>query len=112
MSALSNVDTRRGGDKPSSAGPTSCISPEVQSHLIENSNTGVSMNCVPKGKKVWIVFRTTSGGTEKVLGIQQSKSIETYMPMHYVVEEINGKRKLVHEPLLTIIILALKTREI
>lgn len=56
MSALSNVDTRRGGDKPSSAGPISCISPEVQSHLTENSNTGVSVNCVPEGKKVWIVF--------------------------------------------------------
>lgn len=93
MSALSNVDTRRGGDNPSSAGPTSCISPEVTSHQTENSHTGVSVNCVSEGKK-------------------QSKSIETYMPMHYVVEEINGKRKLVHEPLLPIIIFAQKTREI
>lgn len=93
MSALSNVDTRRGGDNPSSAGPTSCISPEVTSHQTENSHTGVSVNCVSEGKK-------------------QSKSIETYMPMHYVVEEINGKRKLVHEPLLPIIIFARMTREI
>ena len=91
MSALSNVDTRRGGDNPSSAGPTSCISPEVTSHLTENSNTGVSVSCVSEGKK-------------------QSKSIEIYMPMHYVAKEINGKRKLVHEPLLPIIIFALKIR--
>lgn len=50
-STLSNVDIRRGGDYPSSARPTSCISPEVPNHLAENSQTGVSVNCVYKGKK-------------------------------------------------------------
>ena len=55
--ALPNADTRRGGKNPSCAGLTSCTSPEVQSHQTENSHTGVSLDCVPSGKKVWYVFR-------------------------------------------------------
>ena len=42
MDALPNADTRRGGKNPSSAGLTSCTSPEVQSHETKNSQTGVS----------------------------------------------------------------------
>ena len=61
--ALPNADTRRGGKNPSSAGLTSCTSPEVQSHQTENSHTGVSLDCVPSGKKVWYVFRATYGRT-------------------------------------------------
>lgn len=61
--ALPNADTRRGGKNPSCAGLTSCTSPEVQSHQTENSHTGVSLDCVPSGKKVWYVFRATYGRT-------------------------------------------------
>lgn len=109
--ALPNADTRRGGKNPSSAGFTSSTSPEVPSHQTENSHTGVSSNFVPKGKKQWFVLRATYGRTEKALGILQAKNIETYLPMHYVIKEINGKRKLVHEPLLPNIIFAYMTRE-
>lgn len=63
MEALPNADTRRGGKNPSCAGLTSCTSPEVQSHQTENSHTGVSLDCVPSGKKVWYVFRATYGRT-------------------------------------------------
>ena len=112
MPALPNADTRRGGDNPSCAGFTSCTSPEVQSHQTENSHTGASSDCVPKGKNQRFVLRATYGRTEKAPGTLQSKIIETYLPMHYVVKETNGKRKLMHEPLLPIIIFALKTREI
>ena len=109
--ALPNADTRRGGKNPSCAGLTSCTSPEVQSNHAANSHTGVSSDCVHKEKKQWFVLRATYGRTEKALGILQTANVETYLPMHYVVKEINGKRKLVHEPLLPNIILARMTRE-
>lgn len=111
MDALPNADTRRGGKNPSSAGLTSCTSPEVQSYETKNSQTGVSSDCVSEGKKQWFVLRATYGRTEKAHDYLQAKNIETYLPMHYVIKEIDGKRKLVHEPLLPNIIFAYMTRE-
>lgn len=111
MDALLNADTRRGGNNPSSAGLTSSISPEVQGPETKNSQTGVSSNCVPKGKKQWFVLRATYGRAEKALGYFQAKNVETYLPMHYVVKIINGNRKLIKEPLLPNIIFAYMTRE-
>lgn len=105
MDALPNADTRRGGKNPSCAGLISCTSPEVQGLKTENSHTGVSSDYVPNGKKQWFVLRATYGRTEKALEYFQAKNIETYLPMHYVIKEINGKRKLVHEPLLPNLIL-------
>ena len=111
MDALPNADNRRGGKNPSSVGLISDTSPEVQGLKTENSHTGVSSNCVPKGKKQWFVLRATYGRTEKALAYFQAKNVETYLPMHYVIKEINGKRKLVHEPLLPNLIFAYMTRE-
>lgn len=111
MDALFNADTRRGGNNPSSAGLTSSTSPEVQGQETKNSQTGVSSNCVPKGKKQWFVLRVTYGRTEKALGYFQAKNVETYLPMHYVVKIVNGNRKLIKEPLLPNIIFAYMTRE-
>jgi len=109
--ALPNADTRRGGNNPSSAGLISCTSPEVQSNYAENSHTGVSSDCVHKEKKQWFVLRATYGRTEKALGVLQTANVETYLPMHYVIKEIKGKRKFVHEPLLPNIIFARMTRQ-
>lgn len=111
MDALLNADTRRGGNNPSSAGLTSSTSPEVQGQETKNSQTGVSSNCVPKGKKQWFVLRATYGRTEKALGYLQAKNVKTYLPMHYVVKIVNGNRKLIKEPLLPNIIFAYMTRE-
>ena len=111
MDALLNADTRRGGNNPSSAGLTSSTSPEVQGQETKNSQTGVSSNCVPKGKKQWFVLRATYGRTEKALSYLQAKNVETYLPMHYVVKMIKGNRKLIKEPLLPNIIFAYMTRE-
>lgn len=111
MDALLNADTRRGGNNPSSAGLTSSTSPEVQGQETKNSQTGVSSNCVPKGKKQWFVLCATYGRAEKALGYLQAKNVETYLPMHYVVKIINGNRKLIKEPLLPNIIFAYMTRE-
>lgn len=95
---------RRGGKNLSCAGLSSSTFTEVPSLRTGNSHTGVSSNFVPKGKNQWLVLRATYGRTEKTLGLLQSNSIGTYLPMHYVIKEINGKRKLVHEPLLPNII--------
>lgn len=111
MDALLNADTRRGGNNPSSAGLTSSTSPEVQGQETKDSQTGVSSNCVPKGKKQWFVLRATYGRTEKALSYLQAKNVETYLPMHYVVKIVNGNRKLIKEPLLPNIIFAYMTRE-
>ena len=109
--ALPNADTRRGGKNSSCARLTSCTFPEVQSNYAENSHTGVSSDCVHKEKKQWFVLRATYGRTEKALVVLQTANVETYLPMHYVVKEINGKRKLVHEPLLPNIIFSRMTRK-
>ena len=111
MNALPNADNRRGGKNPSSVGLASNTSPEVQGLKTENSHTGVSSDCVPNGKKQWFVLRATYGRTKKALEYFKAKNVETYLPMHYVIKEINGKRKLVHEPLLPNLIFAYMTRE-
>ena len=111
MNALPNADNRRGGKNPSSVGLTSDTSPEVQGLKTRNSHTGVSSDCVSNGKKQWFVLRATYGRTEKALEYFKAKNVETYLPMHYVIKEINGKRKLVHEPLLPNLIFAYMTRE-
>lgn len=110
-SALPNADSRRGGKTPSSARLTSCTSPEVQSDAAENSQTGVSSDYAQEEKEQWFVLRATYGRTEKALGALQTANVETYLPMHYVIKEIDGKRKFVHEPLLPNIIFARMTRQ-
>lgn len=110
-SALPNADIRRGGKNPSSVRLTSNTSPEVQGFLAENSQTGVSSGSAHSEKKQWFVLRATYGRTEKALEILQAANVETYLPMHYVVKEINGKRKFVYEPLLPNIIFARMTRK-
>lgn len=110
MSALPNADTRRGGYNPSCAGLTSCTSPEVQSHQTENSHTGASSDCVPSGKKVWYVFRATYYGRAALACVEtQEKDIKTYIPMTVVKKEINGKKKLVIQPLLPNFVFAYMT---
>ena len=112
-SALPNADIRRGGNNPFSVRLTSNTSPEVQSLSAEYSQTGVSSDSAHSDseKKQWFVLRATYGRTEKALEILQAANVETYLPMHYVVKEINGKRKLVQEPLLPNIIFARMTRK-
>lgn len=110
-SALPNADSRRGGKTPSSARLTSCTSPEVRSDAAENSQTGVSSDYAQEEKEQWFVLRATYGRTNQALDALRAKNVETYLPMHYVVKEIDGKRKLIHEPLLPNIIFARMTRQ-
>lgn len=110
-SALPNADSRRGGKTPSSARLTSCTSPEVRSDAAENSQTGVSSDYAQEEKEQWFVLRATYGRTNQALDVLRAKNVETYLPMHYVIKEIDGKRKLIHEPLLPNIIFARMTRQ-
>ena len=109
--ALPNADTRRGGENPSSARLASCTSPEVQRNMAENSHTGVSSNFVHKEKQQWFVLRATYGRSEKAIELLKEANIETYLPKHYVIKEIDGKRKLIHEPLLPNLVFARMTRQ-
>ena len=109
-SALPNVDTRRGGETTSCARLASGTFPEVQCLKAENSHTGASSDCVPNEKVQWFVLRATYGRTQKALDILKKANVETYLPMHYVVKEIDGKRKRFYEPLLPNIIFADCTR--
>lgn len=110
-SALPNADSRRGGKTPSSARLTSCTSPEVRSDAAENSQTGVSSDYAQEEKEQWFVLRATYGRTNQALDALRAKNVETYLPMHYVIKEIDGKRKLIQEPLLPNIIFARMTRQ-
>lgn len=110
-SALPNADSRRGGKTPSSARLTSCTSPEVRSDAAENSQTWVSSDYAQEEKEQWFVLRATYGRTNQALDALRAKNVETYLPMHYVIKEIDGKRKLIHEPLLPNIIFARMTRQ-
>lgn len=110
-SALPNADSRRGGKTPSSARLTSCTSPEVRSDAAENSQTGVSSDYAQEEKEQWFVLRATYGRANQALDALRAKNVETYLPMHYVIKEIDGKRKLIHEPLLPNIIFARMTRQ-
>ena len=110
MDTLPNVNTRRGGNKPSHAGLTSNVSPKVQSPEAENSHTGVTSDFVPKENHEWFVLRATYGRSEMACNELRGKGILTYMPMHKVMKIIDGKKKRIEEPLLPNIIFAYCTR--
>lgn len=111
MKALSNAVSNRGGENPSSARLTSCTSPEVLGSSAEDSQTGVSSDFVPDGKRQWFVLRATYGRAEKAFGVFQEANIEAYFPKRDVVKIVDGKRILVSEPLLPNIVFAYMTRE-
>lgn len=109
--ALPNADTRRGGKNPSSAGLTSCTSPRSSESSDGELPYRGSLDCVPSGKKVWYVFRATYGRAAMACVEIQKKDIETYIPMTVVKKEINGKKKLVQQPLLPNLVFAYMTYE-
>lgn len=111
MDTLPNVNTRRGGNKPSHAGLTSNVSPKVQSSQAENSHTGVTSNFVPKENHEWFVLRILYGHTKDVVGAFKEADILYYIPKCYQKVEISGKKRLSKEPLLPWLVFAYMTRE-
>lgn len=111
MDTLPNVNTRRGGENPSSAGLTSCALPEAQGALgAARCSEGESSNFIPKDRPQWFVLRATYGRWKMAVDLLEDNDIEIYVPMHDITKLINGKRRTFHEPLLPDIVFARMTR--
>ena len=94
MNTTPDVDIRR-GNKPQCFGLTATALPEAN-----GSQTGVSVENVPTEKIQWFVLRVSYGRAEKANEILKAKGIETYLPLHTIYKEVNGKRKKQRVPML------------
>ena len=111
MNTLSNVNDRRGGTNPPNDGLTSNVILEVQSHqLDENSNTGVSSLYVPIENYQWFVLRATYNRVEKDIDTLKKSVAYVYIPKHHVIQNKNGKKKRVLEPLLPNLVFVYSTQ--
>lgn len=106
MEALSNAHPLRGGEKPHYVGFASDIFPET-----EKIHEGVSSNFVPLAHHCWFVFRVTYNQIDKASDAFKEKHIMAYFPQHYVLKNVNGKKKRVLAPLLPNFIFAYITRD-
>ena len=104
--ALSNAISRRGGIKPPDVGLASYVSPEAI-----RSGQGVSSDYAPKENHRWFVLRATYGRSEQAYDALVKNHIEAYIPKHYVVKQINGKKKRIKEPLLPNFVFVYSTLE-
>lgn len=112
MNTLSNVNGRRGGTNPPNDGLTSSVIPEVQNLAREeNSNTGVSSLYMPIEKHQWFVLRATYNRVEKEFETLKKNVAYVYLPKHYVLKLVNGKKKRVLEPLLPNLVFVYSTKE-
>ena len=111
MNTLSNVNDRRGGTNPPYDGLTSNVILEVQSHQQdENSNTGVSSLYVPIENYQWFVLRATYNRVEKDIDTLKKSVAYVYIPKHHVIQNKNGKKKRVLEPLLPNLVFVYSTQ--
>ena len=111
MNALTNAKNQPGGNKASCAGLTSSVTSKIQSINTENSQTGVSSNYVQKENHKWFVFRATYNQVKQALKDFENAQIQTYIPRHYVIKVINGKKTRILEPYLPNLIFAYATRD-
>lgn len=101
MNTLPDVNTRRGGNDTSYAGPASDVFPEVQkSQATENSPTGVSVKFAQNPDKKWYVLRITYSRASKAYHLITKDKEEAYMPMRYTLKVSDGKKKRILTPLL------------
>ena len=94
MNTMPDVDIRR-GNEPQRFGLTATAIPEAN-----GSQTGVSVENAQSETKQWYVLRVSYGRAEKANEILTAKGIETYLPLHTIYKEVNGKRKKQRIPLL------------
>lgn len=104
--ALSNATSRGGGTKPPDAGLASVVSPEAI-----RCGQGVSSDYVPKESHRWFVLRATYGRSEQAYDVLVRNHIEAYIPKHYVLKQIDGKKKRIKEPLLPNLVFVYATEE-
>ena len=106
MNALINAHTHRGRSRSPYVGLTSNVLPEAQS-----SQTGVSSDYIQKPNHEWFVLRVTYNRTQKACDIISSADVQSYMPMHYVIDKEIGKKKRILKPLLPNLFFVYATRE-
>lgn len=94
MNTLPDVDIRR-GNKSQCFGLTATALPEAN-----GSQTGVSVRNAQSETKQWYVLRVSYGRAEKANEILTAKGIETYLPLHTINKEVDGKRKKQRVPML------------
>ncbi len=106
MNTLSNVNDRRGGTNTSHAGLTPNVSPKAQS-----SHTGVSVRYAQDPDKQWFVLRATYNREKLAYDYITKDMTEAFLPTHYVVKFVDGKRKRVIEPLLPQFVFVYATKD-
>lgn len=112
MNTLSNVPNRRGGTNPPNNGLISDIILKVQvPQQGENTNMGVSSFFIPIQGHEWFVLRATYNRVEKCINTLKANVACIYLPKHFVIKYLNGKKKRVREPLLPNLVFVYSTRE-
>ena len=94
MNTTPDVDIRR-GNKSHRFGLTATALPEAN-----GSQTGVSVENAQSETRQWYVLRVSYGRAEKANDLLTAKGIETYLPLHTIYKEVNGKRKKQRVPML------------
>ena len=108
---------------PPYAGLTPCVLPEADAMTVESSQTGVSTDNVPSGKKNgktetdpkkvphWYVLRTTYGRERKAYNYLMTQGVEVFYPTVKRVKMIDGRRTTVEESRIPNLFFAFGTEE-
>ncbi len=104
--ALTNATSRGGGNNPPDVGIASCVSPEAI-----RSGQGATSDYVPKENHRWFVLRATYGRSEQAYAALVQNHIVAYIPKHYVLKQINEKKKRIKKPLLPNFVFVYATEE-
>ena len=83
--ALSNAVCQGGGNEPPDVGLASNVLPEAN-----HNGIGVSSDYALKENHQWFVLRATYGRSEQAYEALIKNHVETYIPKHYVLKQING----------------------
>ena len=113
MDTLSNVYSREGGSLLSSARLIPCtISCQNKTGVsVENAQQNSEDTSQQKQMKQWFVLRVAYHHEQIAKGWLAEVGITSYLPMHYVVKEINGRKKRVQKPLVPNLLFAQAAKE-
>ncbi len=103
---LSNVTTRRGDTNPLSIRFAPDAFPEAKS-----SQTGVLVKYVHDENKHWYVFRASYGRVDKAADCIVEDGTYVYIAKRYARKLVNGKQKIVLEPLIPNLLFIYSTEE-
>lgn len=99
--------------QPSDTG-SSCPSAGLTSRTPSTSDdirNGVSVENVPAGNKQWFVLRVSYGRIDKAKNFVEAKGMECYVPLRYKEVRKQGKKRIIHIPLLPSLIFIHATAE-